>query len=115
MVPLITNLSDGLVDPAHHMPSYLRSNRALHLRNNIIRDIQDVKGLKLSHTLIDLSKNKFLDRSPVEHKSLKDTLLLCKNAINKSLLFLRDIWDVLEERVISTVERGPIKGRDLLV
>lgn len=56
-----------------------------------------MESLELLHGLIDLSENKLLDRSPIEHEPFEDFPLYSEVVIVKRLMFLRDIRDLFEE------------------
>lgn len=73
-----------------------------------------MKGLELSHALKNLRENEFHKGSPMEYEPFKYIPFCGKTVFIKELLFPGNL-DVLEEWVISVVERGPIEGWDLLV
>lgn len=107
MVLAGSGLFNDFVDPQDLDPHLLcRRDCTSHLQNNIIRDIQEVKSFELSHIFLNLLENEFLDRGPMGCNPFKDISLCSENANIKGLLLVRNLRDIFEKGMVSTIKGG---------
>lgn len=97
---------DSMYPPGFNAHFYYGFDCISHLLDYIIRDVQNVEGLKFLNGMKDFLEDKLLKGDPVKWATFKDIPLCSNDTIVERPQILGDFWDILQKWMVSAVQRS---------